>query len=88
MSSSFGDRDVSVVFQSTIVLKESLRSDGFAGADRFRRSPYVLLGLASLPLFLLFNFIGDKVLLYLFNVRTPVVIDFIKGFYFPIGIVA
>ena len=66
--------DVSVEFQPTIVLKD--RSDGFAGADRFRRSPYVLfpIRLSINATFFFFNFVSDEVLLYLFEVGISVVI--------------
>ena len=74
--------DVSVVFQSTIVLE--YRSDDFAGADRFRRSPYIL-GLIRLSItttFFLTDFVGDEVLVYLFDVAILVVINFVEDVYF------
>ena len=71
--------DVSVVFQSTIVLED--RSDCFAGADRFRRSPYilVLIRLSITATFFFIDFVGDEVLVYLFDVGIPVVINFAEG---------
>ena len=74
--------DVSVVFQSTIVLED--RSDRFAGADRFRRSPYilVLIRLSITATFFFIDFVRDEVLVYLFDVGIPVVINFVEGVYF------
>ena len=74
--------DVSVVVQSTKVLKD--RSDGFARAVRFRRSPYVLfpIGLSITDTFFFFNFAGDEELFYLLDVGISVVINFVEGFFF------
>ena len=66
--------DVSVEFQSTIVLKKGrtalLAQTGFIEASTFCYP----LDLASLPLFFFFYLVGDEVLLYLFEVGISVVI--------------
>lgn len=68
---------------STIVLKD--RVDGFAGADRFRSNPYVLLpirlSITATRFFLLINFVGDELLFHSLNVGVPVVFSFVEGVY-------
>ena len=77
VTSGFDER----CFWTTISAKES--SDSLFGAHKFRSNPCVLFPRMLKITATCFDIVGAEELFYAFGISIPVIVHFVKGFYFP-----